>query len=209
MTACRSRRRNGGALIVLGLAAIAWAGLALARAEYVLWSQMNSPSVRSTHGPRPGTPIGVLQIPRLQLTSVVVEGDDTASLLIGTGHLPDTPLPWQAGNSALAGHRDTDFRPLKDIRIGDVIRFGTSDVELEYVVRDTQIVEPMDISVLRPTERSVLTLITCYPFRYVGAAPKRFVVRAERVAPTRRVDLGVGDRSVDAGSPTSVAAGSR
>jgi sortase A len=96
------------------------------------------------------------------------------------GHLPDTPLPWQPGNSALAGHRDGLFRPLKDIVAGDEVIFRTSRQTLRYRVTRTVIVEPDDVSVLKKKPHSQLTLITCYPFRYIGNAPKRFIVHAER-----------------------------
>jgi sortase A len=127
-----------------------------------------------------GKPIGMLEIPRLGLSSVVIEGDDVAALLLGVGHLADTPLPWHGGNSVLAAHRDTFFRPLAGIRRNDVIRFSTADAEFEYVVKETMIVEPTAVEVLDPTEAATLTLITCYPFDYVGPAPNRFIVRAER-----------------------------
>lgn len=128
-----------------------------------------------------GQPIGVLEIPRLGLSSVVIEGDEAAALLLGVGHLSDTPMPWHGGNSVFAAHRDTFFRPLERIRRKDVIRFSTGDAELEYVVEDTRIVAPTDVQVLAPTSSSRLTLITCYPFNYIGPAPKRFVVTATRV----------------------------
>jgi sortase A len=133
-----------------------------------------------------GTPIGVLEIPRLGLSSVVLEGDDVAALLFGVGHLSDTPLPWHDGNSVLAAHRDTFFRPLAGIRRNDVIRFSTADAELEYVVKETMIVEPNDVGVLDATPSATLTLITCYPFDYVGPAPQRFIVKAERRSPAPR-----------------------
>ena len=131
-------------------------------------------------GPEPGRPIGVLEIPRLGLSSVVIEGDEAAALLLGVGHLSDTPMPWTNGNSVFAAHRDTFFRPLEHIRRDDIIRFSTSDSELEFLVRSTRIVESTDVEVLAPTSSSTLTLITCYPFYYVGSAPKRFVVHAAR-----------------------------
>ena len=127
-----------------------------------------------------GKPIGMLEIPRLGLSSVVIEGDDVAALLLGVGHLADTPLPWRGGNSVLAAHRDTFFRPLAGIRRNDVIKFSAADAEFEYVVKETMIVEPTAVEVLDPTETATLTLITCYPFDYVGPAPSRFIVRAER-----------------------------
>ena len=129
---------------------------------------------------RAGGLVGMLDVPRLRLTTPVVEGDDDGTLKRAVGHLPDTPLPWQKGNSALAGHRDGLFRPLKDVKIGDEIRFRTTSQQLNYRVTKTSIVKPDDVSVLEPGSTETLTLITCYPFNYVGSAPKRFVVHAER-----------------------------
>jgi sortase A len=127
-----------------------------------------------------GKPIGLLEIPRVGLSSVVIEGDDVAALLLGVGHLADTPLPWHGGNSVLAAHRDTFFRPLAGIRRNDLIKFSTADAEFEYVVKETMIVESTAVEVLDPTDTATLTLITCYPFDYIGPAPNRFIVRAER-----------------------------
>ena len=127
-----------------------------------------------------GRPIGLIEIPRLGLSSVVLEGDDTAALLLGVGHLSDTPLPWHGGNTVFAAHRDTFFRPLAHIRKNDVIRFSTADAGFEYVVTELKVVEPTDVAVLEPTTAATLTLITCFPFDYIGPAPQRFIVRAER-----------------------------
>jgi sortase A len=132
----------------------------------------------------PGDVIGRVDVPRLKLSAAVAEGDDDSTLGKAVGHLPDTPLPWQpGGNVALAAHRDTLFRPLKDIRINDEVRVATAHGEFLYRVRKTQIVEPEDVSVIAPTTRPTLTLITCYPFYFVGNAPHRFIVQAERVDP--------------------------
>jgi sortase A len=127
-----------------------------------------------------GRPIGLIEIPRLGLSSVVLEGDDTAALLLGVGHLSDTPLPWHGGNTVFAAHRDTFFRPLAHIRKNDIIRFSTADAGFEYVVTELKVVEPTDVAVLEPTTAATLTLITCFPFDYIGPAPQRFIVRAER-----------------------------
>lgn len=124
--------------------------------------------------------VGMLDVPRLKLSTPVIEGDDESTLGRAVGHLPDTPMPWEDGNTALAGHRDGLFRPLKDLKIGDEIRFRTPRDEFRYRVTKTQIVKPNDVSVLQPRSQAALTLITCYPFYYVGSAPKRFVVHAER-----------------------------
>jgi sortase A len=125
--------------------------------------------------------IGLLEIPRLGFSEIVMHGDDDDTLRVAIGHLPDTPLPWQEGNSALAGHRDGRFRPLRNVRIGDRITVATRQGTLHYVLRETAIVTPDDLSVLAPTDTRTLTLITCYPFSYVGNAPKRFIMKAEAV----------------------------
>lgn len=134
---------------------------------------------------RAGGLVGMLDVPRLNLTTPVIEGDDDKTLKRAVGHLPDTPLPWEAGNSALAGHRDGLFRPLKDIKVGDEIRFRTSREEIRYRVTDTSIVTPDDVSVLEQGDGRELTLVTCYPFYYVGNAPKRFIVHASREQSSR------------------------
>ena len=128
-----------------------------------------------------GELVGVLRIMRIGLSGVVVEGDDDGVLGRAIGHLPDTPLPWQSGNSALAAHRDAIFRPLKNVRSGDVLWLETAFGDLEYRVRETLIVAPDDLRVLEPTPVTMLTLISCYPFGYIGPAPERFIVRAERM----------------------------
>jgi sortase A len=131
---------------------------------------------------RKGGLLGMLDVPRLQLSTPVIEGDDTRTLKRAVGHLPDTPMPWEEGNSAVAGHRDGLFRPLKDVKVGDEIRFRTTRDQFRYRVTKTTIVMPDDVSVLETQQHSTLTLITCYPFYYVGAAPQRFVIHAERLA---------------------------
>jgi sortase A len=125
--------------------------------------------------------VGSLQIVRVGLSGVVVEGDSDAVLDRAIGHLPDTPLPWHSGNTALAAHRDALFRPLRDVRLGDVLRLKTPYGDFDYQVRETLIVKPQDVWVIDPTPRSMLTLISCYPFDYIGHAPERFIVRAERI----------------------------
>jgi sortase A len=129
-------------------------------------------------------PIGRLEIPRVGLSAVVMEGDDEHTLKVAVGHLPDTPLPWQQGNAALAGHRDTFFRPLRRLQTGDEIRLVTPRGTLRYRARRQVVVEPDELWVLDPSPTVALTLITCYPFDFVGPAPRRFVVHAERIVET-------------------------
>ena len=122
--------------------------------------------------------IGRLEIPRLDVSVIVMEGDDKTTLARAVGHLPDTALPWELGNAVIAGHRDTFFRPLKNVREGDEIRMTTTRGTFDYRVWRTEIVEPDDLSVLAPTPVRSLTLVTCYPFAYVGSAPQRFIIHA-------------------------------
>jgi sortase A len=99
------------------------------------------------------------------------------------GHIPGTALPGEDGNVGLSGHRDTFFRPLKDLRIKDEIQISTLKGDFSYEVESLRVVEPSDVGVLEPARENVLTLVTCYPFFYIGAAPKRFVVRARQMSP--------------------------
>jgi sortase A len=126
--------------------------------------------------------IGRLQIPRLKLSVMVREGADERTLSRAVGHIPGTALPGKMGNVGLAGHRDTFFRALRDIREDDAIEFETTHGAYRYVVKSTKIVGPRDVSVLAASGGENLTLVTCYPFYYVGSAPKRFIVRAAQVS---------------------------
>ena len=126
--------------------------------------------------------IGRLEIPRLGLSAILIEGDDSKTLRRAVGHIPGTPLPGHSGNTALTGHRDTFFRPLRNIRANDVIVVTTLQGEYRYRVVSTRVVSPENIAVLNSSGGEILTLVTCYPFYFVGAAPDRFIVRAERIA---------------------------
>jgi sortase A len=122
--------------------------------------------------------LGMMEIPRVEISAVYEEGVDDDTLAGGIGHVPGTPLPGEVGNAALAAHRDTYFRRLGEVQVGDVINVKTRRGEHHYRVARTAIVQPGDISVLDNTPVATLTLVTCYPFRYVGTAPQRFVVTA-------------------------------
>ena len=125
--------------------------------------------------------IGRIEIPRLGLSVIVVEGVDRLILRRSVGHIPGTALPGQPGNVGISGHRDTFFRPLRNIRQDDIITLTTLLGEYRYRVVSTKVVSPSDLDVLDPSENEILTLVTCYPFYFVGPAPDRFIVRAERV----------------------------
>ena len=125
-----------------------------------------------------GATIGEIRIDRLKMDAVIAEGDSTTVLRRAVGHLADTPMPGESGNVVLAAHRDTLFRPLKDIRAGDLIEIVTDDGLWQYRVEWSRIVSPSATDVLEPTDGNTLTLVTCYPFEYIGRAPTRYVVRA-------------------------------
>jgi sortase A len=131
---------------------------------------------------RYGEIFGRLRIPRVGLSVMVTEGDDEAALRHAAGHIPGTSMPGSPGNVAIAGHRDSLFRSLKEVRDQDLIVLSTLQGEFRYRVSSIRIVGPSDMQVLDSSGGQTLTLITCYPFYYVGAAPKRFIVRANRVA---------------------------
>ena len=126
--------------------------------------------------------IGRIEIPRLGLSVVLLEGTANATLRRAVGHIEGMALPGQRGNVGLAGHRDTFFRPLRSIQENDIITLTTIRSEYRYRVVSTRIVNPEDIEVLDSDGTEILTLVTCYPFYFVGAAPNRFIVRAERVS---------------------------
>jgi sortase A len=125
--------------------------------------------------------IGRIEIPRLGVSVVVVEGIDTPVLRRAVGHIPGTAMPGQIGNVGIAAHRDTYFRPLRNIRRGDIVTLTTLRGDYRYRVVSTKIVKPEDVAVLDPDSNQILTLVTCYPFFFVGSAPNRFIVRAQRV----------------------------
>lgn len=127
--------------------------------------------------------LGRITVPRLDLSAAVDEGVDDNTLSLAIGHIPGTALPGLAGNVAVAAHRDTFFRPLKNIRENDEIDFLTTQGEYRYRVTSMRIVNPEDVGVLKPSPHPELTMITCYPFDFFGHAPKRFIVQATLFSP--------------------------
>ena len=135
----------------------------------------------SPPAPSAGTIIGRLEAPSVKMSAALLEGSDDATLSRGAGHIEDTPFPGQSGNVGIAGHRDTVFRPLRHIKVGDALSVKTADAVYRYRISRTLIVGPDDVYVLDPTKVPTLTLVTCFPFEYVGHAPKRFIVQAEQI----------------------------
>ena len=127
--------------------------------------------------------IGRMEIPRLAISVMVMEGTTSKILRRAAGHIPGTALPGEIGNIGISAHRDTFFRPLRNVRQDDIINIVTAEGNYQYRVTSMKIVKPEDISVLAASTTGVLTLVTCYPFYYVGAAPERFIVRADLVKP--------------------------
>ena len=140
-----------------------------------------APHVTVVPPPSIGSVIGRLRAPRIGLSVMVIEGDSGRELKLAAGHIPGTALPGQAGNIGIAAHRDTFFRPLRSIQRNDTIDLETLNSVRRYRVESTEVVSPSDVQVLNPVGHDVLTLVTCFPFDYIGHAPKRFIVRAERV----------------------------
>lgn len=136
--------------------------------------------------PSAGTLIGRLVAPSVKMSATVLEGSDDGTLSRGAGHIEDTPFPGEPGNVGIAGHRDTVFRPLRHVQVGDPLELTTADRNYKYTISKTLIVGPDDVYVLDPTDKPTLTLVTCYPFDYVGHAPKRFIVQAQLIGDEAR-----------------------
>jgi sortase A len=122
--------------------------------------------------------IAWIEVPRLSISTAVLEGDDDVALDLGAGHIPGTALPSAAGNIGIAAHRDSFFRSLGGIEPQDRIRLRTPQGDWDYTVESTRIVKPSEVGVLANSSQPELTLVTCYPFHYVGSAPLRFIVPA-------------------------------
>jgi sortase A len=168
-------------LFFAGFLALIYVGFVLAETQIYQKDQStildHAPKSTLT-APPAGVAIGRVEIPRLGLTAVVIQGDSEPILKLAVGHIPGTALPGQSGNMALAGHRDTFFRALRNIRVGDQIVFESPAGSYEYQVESASVVPPTDLSVLKNSGSRELTLITCYPFSWIGSAPDRFIVRA-------------------------------
>lgn len=145
----------------------------------------SNPSESLTNAASPGSRgialVGRVDVPRIHLSAMIADGATALVLDRAVGHLPGTALPGEAGNAALAAHRDTFFRRLGELEPGDVIRITAPRAKYSYRVTFIDIVNPNETWVLQSASGETLTLITCYPFHFVGAAPKRFVVRARRL----------------------------
>jgi sortase A len=178
-------------LLITGIVLLSYVGLTLldarmyqASAKHSLETQIQtvkgSDPSHVTPPVNPGDVLGRIDIPRLGMSFAVLQGTSWRTLRLGAGHIEGTPLPGESGNSGIAGHRDTFFRDLRNIREHDEIQLQTATGVLQYKVDWTKVVQPDDVSVLAPSADSALTLVTCYPFYFVGPASERFIVHARR-----------------------------
>jgi len=176
-------------LLMVGVLALSYVGLTLLdariyqeNAELTLEEQIQAQETHETAPPKlttkEGDILGRIEIPKIGLSVVVLEGTTSQTLQHGVGHIKGTALPGEPGNVGIAGHRDTYFRGLKDIRANDEIQIETIAGITRYEVDWIQITVPSDVAIVSSATDSALTLVTCYPFHYVGAAPERYVVHA-------------------------------
>jgi sortase A len=186
-------RRSQDAFLVIGVLMLSYAGYRLLDARLFQADQnrefdralKGAKSAQAGTSPKAageGSLLGRIEIISIGLTAMIQEGTDDRTLERAVGHIAGTALPGQHGNVALAGHRDTFFRGLRNIRQNDEIRLTTLSGTCRYRVDSTKVVDPDQTEVLDDDENDILTLVTCYPFNFIGAAPRRFIVRAHRIS---------------------------
>jgi len=178
-------------LLLTGTVAVGYVGLTLLDARLYQASAKSTleAEIQTLKGPGPsqvrppvnaGDVLGRIDIPRLGMSFAVLQGTGSRTLQLGAGHIEGTVLPGEPGNSGIAGHRDTFFRELRSIREHDEIQLQTATGLFHYEVDWVRVVRPDDLSVLAPSTDSALTLVSCYPFYFVGPAPERFIVHARK-----------------------------
>jgi sortase A len=187
------------ALLLAGVLLAGWCAVVLVRAEYTRRMPIPPPTARAWRLPGDvgepvaassanglvtatipaGTWIARLEAPTAHLTATILEGSDDRTLARAAGHIEDTAFPGQGSNFAVAGHRDTIFRRVRNLHVGDPLVVTTADRVYRYRIAKTAIVNPTDVWVLDPTPHPTLTLVTCYPFEFLGHAPKRYIVTAD------------------------------
>lgn len=200
-------RRVSDVLLLAGALGVGiWIGSAVSMTVYQHWQSFRFEHNRTARNPNPAAPVkpsspaasaapaprvveprngdivGRLSIPRLHVEAMIREGTTSRTLAIALGHIPGTALPGEAGNIGVAGHRDTLFRALRNVKKDDAITFETNRATYSYRVEGTQIVTPEHVEVLNASAHDELTLVTCYPFNYIGSAPKRFIVKARLIS---------------------------
>jgi sortase A len=197
-------------LIIIGSVLAIWCAVVLVEIRYYKSMPVPPPQaghvanlpgeeVTGTTGTAPphaaietGAWIARLEAPTVHMSATVLEGTDDATLRRGAGHIEETPFPGEPGNIGVAGHRDTIFRPVRNLHAGDPLALTTATHVFRYRITKMSIVDPDAVYVLDPTDRPTLTLVTCYPFEFIGHAPRRFIVRAELVGREARVERAGG-----------------
>jgi sortase A len=176
------------AFLIIGVALGIWCAVVLVEARRVASIPIPE-GVVTVAPPAQGDWVARLTVPSVGLSATILEGSDDGTLARGAGHIEYTPLPGQPGNVGIAGHRDTTFRAVRRVQIGDVLEVTTSKRVYRYVTTKTFVVEPEDVYVLDPGDRPMLTLVTCYPFEFIGHAPHRYIIQALLVdeAPRRGI----------------------
>lgn len=179
------------ALLAIAAGALLYCASAFVEAVTLQWldgreidagpPRVEEPAGATAPGARPGDVVGRLEIPRVGVLAIVRTGVDPRTLRLGAGLIPGSGWPGETGNVGVAGHRDTWFRGLRSIAVGDTVQLVTPGHVYRYRVERTQVVSPRDVWVLAPTSRPTLTLVTCYPFTWLGHASERFVVWASLV----------------------------
>ena len=192
-------------LLAIGVALGAWSLAQIVEAQRVQQMPVPPPSTIRPSGENPargvvsksgkpdarpkvktGAWVAKLEAPSVKMTATVLEGSDDRTLARGAGHIEDTAFPGEKGNIGVAGHRDTIFRPVRHLRLGDPLVVTTADSVYRYKITRMAIVEPKDVFVLDPINKPSLTLVTCFPFDFIGHAPKRYIVGADLVSEERR-----------------------
>ena len=168
------------ALLAAGLLLGGWCAVVLFEAHRAATLSPPEPT-SSIQTPVRGSWVAKLDAPSVHLSATVLEGSDDATLGRAAGHIEETPFPWQSGNIGIAGHRDTTFRAVRHLHLGDPIELTTAGSVYRYRVTKTFIVDPEDVYVLDPGAGPMLTLVTCYPFEFIGHAPHRYIIQAELV----------------------------
>jgi LPXTG-site transpeptidase (sortase) family protein len=181
-------------LFAVGICLGGWSAAVMIEARIVAGMPVPDPPAATRSAPEPFAPptagswVAKLDAPSVRLSATVLEGTDEDTLDRGAGHIEDTPFPGQPGNIGIAGHRDTTFRAVRHLRIGDPLELTTRDGVYRYLIAKTFVVDPKDVWVLDPGDEPMLTLVTCYPFTYIGNAPRRYIVQAvlvDQVSRTR------------------------
>jgi len=154
--------------------------------DFASWSKRRIASYENSLVHQFATPLGILRVPRLNMEAPVLEGTDDLILNRGVGRIQGTAALWNEGNVGIAGHRDSFFRGLKDIKVGDRVEVEGREQTDTYVVDEITVVDPNNVGVLQPRSGPSLTLVTCYPFYFIGSAPKRYIVHASRTNSARK-----------------------